>query len=258
MNTLNYQIRGQSSAGTYPVILIHGLFGSLENLGMVAKPLSEYRQVISVDVRNHGSSFHKNSMTYPELASDIVSLMNELNMTKADFLGHSMGGKIAMQLALSHRKKVNKLIVADIAPVTYPAHHQQIIQGLLSLNFEQINSRKEADTALSQYVEDVGVRQFLLRNLSQSNGKLTFKCNLEGIANCYSQIMQAFDENLTFDGDTLFVKGGNSNYITAEHRETILNYFPNSKAKIIAGAGHWLHAEKPVAFNKIVKDFLSA
>ncbi|NMP32689.1 alpha/beta fold hydrolase [Thalassotalea sp. M1531] len=253
MTLLHHQIRGNGK----PVVLIHGLFGSLDNLGMVAKPLSDNYQVISVDVRNHGSSFHEESMTYDELAADVISLLDHLNIKQADFLGHSMGGKIAMQIALNHPEKVNRLIVADIAPVLYPAHHQKIIEGLLSLDLASISSRKAADEQLSHYVDEIGVRQFLLRNLKTEQGKLSFKCNVNFIANCYTQIMQAFDKNKRFDGQVLFIKGGSSNYITSEHRDIIVNHFPNSSAKVIAGAGHWLHAEKTVAFNKIVKDFLA-
>ena len=250
---LNHQIRGEGQ----PLFLIHGLFGSLENLGMVAKPLSEHFKVISVDVRNHGSSFHKDTMTYQEMADDILSLMTHLHIDKAIFLGHSMGGKIAMQLALSHPDKVSKLIVADIAPVSYPAHHQHIINGLQSLDFNEITTRKAADQALSQYVENQGVRQFLLRNIAVDKQGLSFKCNLEGIANNYAEIMKAFDPQLHYDGPTLFIKGGDSDYITSQHREIIVQHFPNSKAKIVAATGHWLHAEKPIAFNKIVKDFIA-
>ncbi|WP_448212248.1 alpha/beta fold hydrolase [Colwellia sp. MEBiC06753] len=252
-NQLNHQIRGNGQ----PLVLIHGLFGSLENLGMVAKPLSEHFQVISVDVRNHGSSFHQNSMTYEELAQDVISLLDHLNIKQADILGHSMGGKIAMQIAFSYPEYVNKLVVADIAPVAYPAHHQKIIEGLLKLYHTKLESRKQADSLLSDYVPEVGVRQFLLRNLAVNGNELTFKCQVEYIANCYSQIMQAYESSLIFNGETLFIKGGNSNYITSEHRDIITKHFPNSSAKIIAGAGHWLHAEKTVAFNKIVTDFLT-
>lgn len=254
MSLLNYQIRGQGQ----PIVLIHGLFGSLENLGMVAKPLAEDYQVISVDVRNHGNSFHENSMAFEELATDVINVLEHLNIERTHFLGHSMGGKIAMQIALSYPDKVDKLIIADIAPVHYPPHHQKILDGLLSLNFSALESRKAADEQLSHYVDDLGVRQFLLRNLSTKDGQLSFKCNLPYIAHCYPQIMSAFDSRLQFSGETLFIKGGNSNYITNEHRDIIGQHFPKSKAKIIAGAGHWLHAEKPVAFNKIVKDFLKS
>lgn len=254
MALLNFQMRGEGQ----PLVLIHGLFGSLENLGMVAKPLSEHYQVISVDVRNHGNSFHENSMNYSELAFDVIQVLDHLEITQADFLGHSMGGKIAMQIALSFPERVKKLIVADIAPVSYPAHHQQIIEGLQSLDLSTLGSRKAADEQLAHYVDNVGVRQFLLRNLSTNNGQLSFKCNVNFIANCYPQIMKAFSPELRFIGQTLFIKGGNSDYITLEHREIIGQHFPNSKAKIIAGAGHWLHAEKTTAFNKIVQDFLAS
>ena len=250
---LNYQIRGEGE----PVFLIHGLFGSLENLGMVAKPLSEHFKVISVDVRNHGASFHADTMTYKEMANDIIELIAYLDIDSAIFLGHSMGGKIAMQLALSFPEKVTKLIVADIAPVSYPAHHQHIINGLQSLDFNQITTRKAADQALAHYVEPQGVRQFLLRNLALEGEQLQFKCNLDGIAKNYPEIMKAFDPSLSYQGETLFIKGGNSDYITNEHRNIITQHFPQSKAKIIASAGHWLHAEKPIAFNKIVKDFIT-
>lgn len=254
MSLLNYQIRGEGQ----PIVLIHGLFGSLENLGMVAKPLSEDYQVISVDVRNHGNSFHENSMAFEELATDVINVLEHLTIERSHFLGHSMGGKIAMQIALLYPEKVNKLIVADIAPVHYPPHHQKILDGLLALNFSTLESRKAADEQLAQYVEELGVRQFLLRNLTTKGGQLSFKCNLPFIAHCYPQIMSAFDSHLQFSGETLFIKGGNSDYITSEHREIIGQHFPKSKAKIMAGVGHWLHAEKPTAFTKIVKDFLAS
>jgi len=254
MPLLNFQIRGEGQ----PIVLIHGLFGSLENLGMVAKPLAEQYQVISVDVRNHGSSFHENSMEYPELAQDVISVLEHLNIKQADFLGHSMGGKIAMQVALSFPERVKKLIVADIAPVLYRPHHQHILEGLLSLDLATLGSRKAADEQLAHYVEEVGVRQFLLRNLTTKDGQLSFKCNLNYIAHCYPHIVKAYDHTLIFSGETLFIKGGNSDYITSEHRETINHHFPHAKAKIMSGTGHWLHAEKTVAFNKFVKNFLSA
>lgn len=252
MTLLHHQIRGQGK----PIVLIHGLLGSLENLGMVAKPLSEERQVISVDVRNHGSSFHQNSMRYDELAADVIALLDHLGIEKADILGHSMGGKIAMEIALNHAAYVDKLIVADIAPVAYPAHHQKIIEGLLAINATPPTHRKAADEMLAHYVETLGVRQFLLRNLVQDGDVVRLKCNIENIANCYPDIMKAYEGGNHFDGETLFIKGGDSDYITAEHREIIVKLFPNSRAKIISGAGHWLHAEKTIAFNKIVTDFL--
>ena len=253
MALLNYT---QQGSGPH-VILIHGLFGSLENLNMVAKKLLENYTVTSVDVRNHGSSFHENSMSYEELAKDIINVMEHLSIEKANFLGHSMGGKIAMYCALAFPEKVEKLIVADIAPVEYPPHHNQIIEGLKSIDLTLAKNRKDADLQLSEYVKEIGVRQFLLRNISTVDDKLVFKCNVEFISNCYKQIMVGFSNMPSFSGETLFIKGGQSDYILAEHREKIVALFPNSKAKVIQDAGHWLHAEKTVMFNKIVEKFLA-
>jgi len=250
---LNFQQLGSGP----DVILIHGLFGSLENLNMVAKHLATSYCVTQVDVRNHGLSFQENSMEYSELAQDVISLMDHLYIAKADILGHSMGGKIAMQLALTFPERVNKLIVADIAPVEYPPHHESIIAGLQSINLSQVKQRKDADRQLAPYVDNMGVRQFLLRNLASQDGNFYFKCNLEYIAHCYPQIMQAYSGDSRFDGQTLFIKGSESDYIRSEHRAIIGRLFPHASAKIIQGAGHWLHAEKTTAFNKVVSDFLA-
>jgi len=253
---LNYQQLGHGEH----IVLIHGLFGSLENLNMVAKSLSKYYCVTSVDVRNHGNSFHHEGMNYKDLSQDVITLLNNLSIESCHILGHSMGGKIAMQIALSNPKRVNKLIVADIAPVEYPAHHLTIIEGLQAIDLTKIQKRKDADNQLAEYVENVGVRQFLLRNVViNAQGQFKFKCNLNNIEQGYQQIMKSTEnqDNQPFIGETLFIKGGNSDYILPEHQNSIKELFPNAKAKIIQGAGHWLHAEKTIAFNKIVLDFLA-
>lgn len=253
---LNYQQLGQGEH----IVLIHGLFGSLENLNMVAKQLSQYYCVTSVDVRNHGNSFHKTGMSYNELAEDVINLLDHLAIDCCHLLGHSMGGKIAMQIALCYPERVNKLMVADIAPVDYPAHHLSIIEGLQAIDLTQVKKRKDADSQLANYVDDVGVRQFLLRNIAMNEqGQFQFKCNLTNIRQGYQQIMQANSavNGQQFTGATLFIKGGNSDYILPAHQSSIAALFPQAKAKIIQGTGHWLHAEKTVAFNKVVMDFLA-
>jgi len=251
------QLLHYTQQGTGPhIILIHGLFGSLENLNMVARTLSSNYTVTSVDVRNHGNSFHENTMQYEVLAQDIINVMEHLSIERAHFLGHSMGGKIAMRCALSFPEKVDKLIVADIAPVEYPPHHNQIIEGLKSIDLSITQNRKDADTQLAQYVENVGVRQFLLRNIATDNNRLIFKCSLAFISECYPQIMQGLQSEIPFTGNVLFIKGGQSDYILPEHKTHIASLFPHSKAKIIQNAGHWLHAEKTTIFNKIVENFL--
>jgi len=254
---LNYQQLGEGKN----IVLIHGLFGSLENLNMVAKSLSQHYCVTSIDVRNHGNSFHQQDMDYQVLAQDVINLLDDLSIEHCHILGHSMGGKIAMKIALSFPERISKLIVADIAPVKYPAHHLTIIEGLQAIDLTQVHKRKDADIQLSKYVTDNGVRQFLLRNIAlNEQGKFQFKCNLLFIAQGYEQIMQSLsgqtDEK--FNGDTLFIKGANSDYILPEHHSAIALLFPEAKAKIIQGAGHWLHAEKTVAFNKIVTRFLNS
>lgn len=266
---LNYQQLGEGQ----DIILIHGLFGSLENLNMVAKVLSQFYKVTSIDVRNHGSSFHHNGMGYPQLALDVFRLLDFLSIQTCCLLGHSMGGKIAIQMALESTKvscpiTIEKMIVADISPVPYPPHHERIIQGLKSIDLSKVKSRKDADIQLAEYVDNLGVRQFLLRNLqSNEHSQFSFKCDIDNIKNGYDQIMQGISLNSSevddnreqttpYQGNVLFIKGGQSDYILPEHKAAISAILPNSKAKIIQGAGHWLHAEKTVAFNKIVLEFL--
>jgi esterase len=253
---LNYQQVGQGDH----IVLIHGLFGSLENLNMVAKSLSDEYCVTSIDVRNHGNSFHQQGMDYQVLAQDVICLLDELSIAHCHILGHSMGGKIAMKIALLYPERLRKLIVADIAPVKYPAHHLTIIEGLQAIDLTKVHKRKDADIQLSKYVTDAGVRQFLLRNIALNDQRsFHFKCDLNYIEQGYPQIMQSITDetNQQFSGETLFIKGGNSNYILPEHQSAIALLFPKAKAKVIQGAGHWLHAEKTVAFNKIVKNFLT-
>lgn len=250
---LNYQQLGNGK----DIILIHGLFGRLDNLNIVAKMLAKNYCVTSIDVRNHGHSFHDAVMDYPTMAQDVTKLMQHLSINSAIVLGHSMGGKIAMELALSSPLLVEKLIVADIAPVAYPPHHTNIIAGLKSINLSIVNKRRDADKQLANFVDDAGIRSFLLRNLTSENNHFTFSCNIEGIENNYPNIIDNYQGSQSYNGPTLFIKGENSDYILPEHRNEILRLFPQSRAHIIQGAGHWLHAEKPAAFNRCVERFLS-
>ncbi|KAF7771155.1 hypothetical protein PCIT_a4204 [Pseudoalteromonas citrea] len=251
---LNYK-----QTGTGPdLILMHGLFGSLENLNVIAKALSEHFTVYNVDLRNHGQSFHSSDMNYLHMGNDIKALIDHLNIDKAHVVGHSMGGKVAMQFASMFEECVNKLVVLDIAPVVYPPRHDEIIAGLNKVS-EQANvlNRAHADTILSDHIEMPGVRQFLLKSLAKTTtGELAWRFNLPGIADNYAHIVANIDNNQPCLCDTLFIKGNNSDYILPEHREAIVTAFPKSSAKVIHGAGHWLHAEKPAAVNKSILDFL--
>ncbi|MBD1584508.1 alpha/beta fold hydrolase [Pseudoalteromonas sp. S16_S37] len=251
---LNYS---QTGHGPH-VVLIHGLFGSLDNLNIIAKALSEHFTVTNVDLRNHGQSFHDDTMDYPSMANDILALMEHLAITKAHFVGHSMGGKVAMQVAMSAQQRVNRLVVLDIAPVAYHTRHDAIIHALNAVSQNpQLISRSEADKLMAQDIEEPGVRQFLLKSLTKnSENKFTWRFNLAVIAANYDKIISNINETHSCLCDTLFIKGNNSDYILPEHKDAIVRCFPNAKAKVIHGAGHWLHAEKPQAVNRSIIDFL--
>lgn len=248
---LHYKQTGQGPH----LILIHGLFGSFENLNVIARSLSESFTVTAIDLRNHGRSEHDELMSYPAMSQDVLSLMAQLNIEKAVFVGHSMGGKVAMQVALNTPGKVDKLVVLDIAPVTYEPRHDDVFKGLNAVNDNDINSRQDADSIMSEFIVEPGVRQFLLKSLVKDQNGLNWKFNLTILQKKYSDILAA-PTGKAFMGPSLFIKGSNSEYITSDMREVFLNLFPNCKAKVIHGTGHWLHAEKPTAVNKSITDFI--
>lgn len=253
---LNYSQIGEESENL-PVIVIHGLFGSKENLNIIAKPLSEKHRVINVDLRNHGQSFHDAHMNYGVMADDVFRLLNTLGIERAILIGHSMGGKVAMQMALSHGERIEKLVVLDIAPTMYTPRHQNVFNGLNNVKLDSINNRAEADKQLAQHIVEPGVRQFLLKSLAKTDAGFSWRFNVEHIIAAYDEILSK-PEGQTFKKPTLFIKGANSDYIQESHRQEIAAHFPNAKAKIIAGAGHWLHAEKPTQVNLAIAQFTAS
>ncbi|MFM5482182.1 alpha/beta fold hydrolase [Aeromonas veronii] len=251
---MNFKEQGQGPA----VILIHGLFGSLDNLGLLARALCEQYRVISVDLRNHGASFHGSEMSYPAQAADILTLMDRLNIADATLIGHSMGGKVAMQVAKLAPARVSRLVVADMAPVAYPhSRHQNVFAGLNATLHTPPQSRSEAEAILAEHVEIAGVRQFLLKSFAKGESGWGWRFNVPALERNYANIMGWPDPQSRFEGPALFIKGGDSDYMLPAHTETVMAQFPAAKARVIAGTGHWLHAEKPVLFNKLVVDFLS-
>jgi esterase len=249
--TLHYSAIGQGEA----LILLHGLFGMSDNLSLIAKPMAENFTVYSIDLRNHGRSPWAPTMTLPEMAEDIRVFMDRHNITSASIVGHSLGGKVAMQLALSHPERVNQLIVADIAPVEYPPHHNDVLEGLRQVDLSGIKTRRDADKQLSQHVHEVGIRQFLLKSLFHENGVHRWRFNAEVISSRYDDLRRGVNGQ-AFSKPTLFIKGEHSNYIRADNQSVMKTLFPNFKFKMIQNTGHWLHAEKPAAFNGIVERFL--
>lgn len=239
------------------LILLHGLFGMGSNLSTVAKSQAEHYQVYSLDLRNHGLSFQSPEMSYPTMAEDVLRFMDDKGIDKAHVLGHSMGGKVAMHLALNHEHRLNKLVVADIAPVDYPAHHQTVFAGLKAIDVKRIASRREAEQTLQHYVDEQSVRSFLLKNLYRTpQGVFAWRINIDSIVACYPQLMSAIDAPQAFTGSVLFLSGEHSRYILSEHDQHIQRLFSNVSKQTIADAGHWLHAENPTAFNHAVSAFL--
>jgi esterase len=249
---LHYTLHG--TAGEW-LVLLHGLFGSGDNLGALAKVLAADFRVVAVDLRNHGRSPHRPIMNLAAMAADIAALQDDLGIGSSDLIGHSLGGKVAMQLALSQPQRVRRLVIADIAPVVYTPHHQDIFAGLQAVDLTGLQQRSDADGPLSKFVRESGVRQFLLKSLYRDETGFHWRFNLPVLLASYKELLAA-PSGAPFHGPTLFIKGELSDYILAEHESTIRALFPNFTFKMIAGTGHWLHGEKPAVFNKLVQQFL--
>ncbi|HJS13995.1 MAG TPA: alpha/beta fold hydrolase [Rheinheimera sp.] len=249
---LHTEITGQGQA----IVLIHGLFGSYENLGVIARALAGQWQVVNLDMRNHGRSDWHDSMSYALMAEDVKDTLDHLGLDQVILLGHSMGGKIAMEFALRYPERVNKLILADISPVQNRPRHLEILSALDGIDLNNLQSRQQADQQLALSITEIGVRQFLLKSLYKEDDHFRWRFNIKALIANYPQLLEAPPSKGPYTGPTLFIKGAESDYLLPEHQSLIQQLFPHSKAKVIMGTGHWLHAEKPVAFAKIVTDFL--
>ncbi|GGW95490.1 alpha/beta fold hydrolase [Alteromonas halophila] len=256
--TLNYQV-SQSDPNFPWTVLIHGLFGDADNLANLRRHLRDSHNIISIDLPDHGHSPWLEQFSLSHAVTGVKQVLDESEVETASLVGHSLGGKVAMLFALKHSERVDKLIAADIAPASYARSHDGVFAGLNSVNLSQITGRKDADTAMAEHINEPGVRQFLLKGLYRNDqGEWQWRFNIAGLQQNYEAIIGwPEDMDATFDGDVLFVKGGKSDYLTREHRPQIARYFPNARARIIEGTGHWLHAEKPQAFNAIVEKHLN-
>ncbi|GGI88517.1 alpha/beta fold hydrolase [Shewanella gelidii] len=249
---MNYELSGSGS----PVVLIHGLFGNLDNLKTLARALEKAHTVIRIDIPNHGQSEHTQKMGYDDLAFKVISLLDSLNIGRCHLVGHSMGGKIALATALYYPERVQSVIAVDISPVAYAQRHNDVFNALLSMPLPQIANRQQALQHLLQKGLDEGTSQFLLKSLAKNENGFYWKMNLRGLRECYQDLILWTVKDQVYSGPTLFVRGGDSDYIQLSHKQEILRQFPNTEAKTIQGAGHWLHAQKPVIFNKIVAEFI--
>jgi len=236
---------------------MHGLFGSGGNLGALARSLASRYTVFSVDLPNHGRSAWLEQASLARLASAIVAWMDGEDIARAALVGHSLGGKVAMEIALSEPGRCAAAVVADIAPVSYPPHHDQVFAALDAVHEARVQSREQAAQVMANHLADEGVIQFLLMSLQRGEGgAYDWRFNLEGIKRDYAAVRAEPDVKSPFSGPVLFVKGGESDYILPQHRERVLALFPHAEVKVMPGCGHWLHAEQPTLFNSIVGRFL--
>ena len=236
-----------------PLLIAHGLYGSARNWGVIAKRLSDRGPVIAVDMRNHGASDWHSTHSYADLAGDLAETLESIG-EPSDVLGHSMGGKAAMVLALTRPDLVRKLVVADIAPVAYKHTQQGMIDAMRGVDLSGIEKRSDADVELAKTVEDQGVRAFLLQSLDVAQKR--WRLNLDVLSAEMDKIIGFPQLTGVFEGPALFLSGGMSDYVLPEHRPQIKSIFPNAKFAKIPGAGHWLHAEKPREFEAAVRAYL--
>lgn len=238
-----------------PLLIVHGLYGSARNWGAIAKRMSEDRQVLTVDLRNHGFSDWNDSHSYPDMAADLAEVITKHN-TPMDVIGHSMGGKAAMVLALQHPDLVRRLLIADIAPVTYSHTQVEFITAMRGLDLSLVEKRSDADRLLAAQVEDAGIRAFLLQSLDIKAKR--WRLNLDVLETEMPKIMSFPDLNSQFDAATLFLSGGASDYVQPDHRPGIKALFPKARFARIPETGHWLHAEKPREFVQTAQAFFGA
>lgn len=251
---LHYKKLGQENH--QPLIILHGLFGSLDNWISLAKYFAEHFEVYLVDQRNHGKSPHSPNFSYQHMADDLQEFITDYKIENPIILGHSMGGKTAMLFACLHPNLVKKLIIVDIAPKTYPVHHDSIIESLKKLPLNKIKKRSEAEEMLSKYILEKDVRQFLLKNLTRDdNGNYQWKMNLPIIAQNIEIIGYGLPDNAIFNKDTLFIRGLKSKYIVDDDMIILKRHFPNSTLASVEDAGHWVHAEAPQILYDLVLKF---
>jgi esterase len=255
---LHHRHYGEAGARALPLVLIHGLFGSAANWHGIARRLAVERRVLVPDLRNHGQSPWDARMDYRAMAADLVALLDGEGIARAHLVGHSMGGKAAMWLALSAPERVGSLVVVDIAPVTYASRHGALVSALAALPLAQLTDRRAADALLAQTIQSAAVRAYLLQNLVRDrSGGWCWRVNLEVLARSLDQIL-GFPPtaDLQFPGPVLFLYGSRSDYVTGEGLPRIRALFPLARLRTIANAGHWVYADQPQEFLAAVSGFL--
>jgi pimeloyl-ACP methyl ester carboxylesterase len=249
---LNYKIHGEGS----PLIILHGLFGTLDNWQTLGRRYAENFKVILVDQRNHGHSPHSSEMSYTLMAEDLLELMTDLKIEKTNIIGHSMGGKTAMYFAQQYAGLVNKMVIADMGIKKYAPHHDIIFESMLTMDFSIIKTRKQAEEHIRGFFTDNGTIQFLLKNLYRDdNQTLAWRMNLHVLHEKIENILAAVPQ-LKCEAETLFVRGSKSNYVLDEDWKDIQTLFPRSSLSTL-NTGHWVHAEDAQGFYGVTMGFLS-
>jgi pimeloyl-ACP methyl ester carboxylesterase len=240
-----------------PVVIIHGIFGMSDNWLTIAKQLATTHHCYILDMRNHGRSPHSHDLTYDDMVEDVYEFLTDFRLRTASFIGHSMGGMVAMKFAFEYSHRVEKLVIVDIAPRSYPPLHQNILEGLKSIPIDKINVRSEANEILKKYVVSNKTRQFLLKNLyRKDDNTYAWRVNLDALSNHTSDIELGISQDFIYEKPTLFIRGGKSDYILPEDEQQIMTLFPNATIIEIPNASHWVHAERPDDFLKVLENFL--
>jgi len=251
---LFYKTYGQDGP---PLLILHGLLGAHGNWHTLSRTaFREVATVYALDQRNHGRSPHTDRIDYPSMAADVRDVLDQHEMNSASLLGHSMGGKTAMQTALTYPDRVDRLIVVDVAPRAYESRHDHLLKALARIDPSAYDSRDAVDAALAEDVPSWPVRQFLLKNLAYDGETYTWKMNLEAIRAHYDDINAAVEGDTPYDGPALFVRGGASDYVHDEDLDDIQALFPAAQIETIEDAGHWVHADQPDALAEVVTSFL--
>ena len=241
-----------------PLIILHGLLGSSDNWHTLSRTVfSERFRVFAVDQRNHGRSPHADRFDYPSMVADLEAFLEQQGLESTHLLGHSMGGKTAMHAALEMPERVDRLVVADMAPKAYPSHHEVLFDALRSLDPKQYDRRREIDADLADVIKSRRIRQFLLKNLTHNGEHYTWKPNLDAIHAHYNEVLKGIQSDHTFDGPALFVRGAQSDYVADDDWPRIQRNFPQADLATIDDAEHWVHADAPTEFAEVVMDFLS-
>jgi pimeloyl-ACP methyl ester carboxylesterase len=253
---LNYKKLGESKQ---KIIIVHGLFGSLDNWMTHGRYLAEKGfEIYLIDQRNHGKSPHEEGLDYELMAADLLEFLTDHNIENPILIGHSMGGKTIMQFAMTYSNSIKKMIVVDIAPKYYLPHHQTIIEAFRSVDIKNLKSRKDAEISMSAFVQDAGVLQFLLKNLERTSDGFDWKVNLEEVIKNIENVGKTYEFEKPCLIPTLFIRGSKSDYILNEDRELLKAHFPNSMLVTINDAGHWVHAEQYEKFIKTLEVALNS